>query len=144
MLVSRIILCPRRVQLIVSTDWSHDQLEKHSREIMSLLGNLYLRITSKKIQKRVEDETRPSLVDIARRAPEESSLQDLITTVDRLHALVQERMQGLLVADALDDIMLTLQKVRHAMPPTCAMRSRSCREINFSLNLHPGQRQLTR
>ncbi|KAJ3488505.1 hypothetical protein NLI96_g2773 [Meripilus lineatus] len=33
-------------------DWSTSQLEKHSKEITSLLGNLYLRITSQKIEAR--------------------------------------------------------------------------------------------
>lgn len=78
---------------------------------MSLLGNLYLRITSKKMQKRVQGEPVPSLMDIAIQAPEGSTLRDLMSTVNDLHTLIQKRMQGLLVADALDDIMLTLQKV---------------------------------
>jgi len=91
-------------------DWSQEQLEKHSREIMSLLGNLYLRITSKKIQQRVESEERSSVIDIARDAPEGSRIRDLLTAVDGLSILVQKRMQKLLVVDALDDIMLTLQQ----------------------------------
>ena len=79
---------------------------------MSLLGNLYLRVTSKKIQRRVEGEPALVVVDIARQAPEGSSLRDLLISVDRLGKAVQDCMQRLLVADALDDIMMTLQKVR--------------------------------
>lgn len=79
---------------------------------MSLLGNLYLRVTSRKIQQRVESSPSLSVVDIARQAREGSSLRDLMTSVDRLSDLVQKRMGGLLIADALDEIVLTLQKVR--------------------------------
>lgn len=100
------------MRLICALDWSRDQLEKHSREIMSLFGNLYLRVTSKKIQERVEGAESPSVVDIARRAPDGSTLRDLLHAIGGLKELFQKRMQGLLIADALDDIMLVLQKAR--------------------------------
>ena len=96
---------------ITLLDWSRDQLEKHGREIMSGLGNLYARITSKKIQRRVEDTEKRSVQDIARQAPEGSTLQELLLSVEKLSSLVQARMEGLLIADALDEIMLTLTKV---------------------------------
>ncbi|KAI0691387.1 tRNA synthetases class I (M)-domain-containing protein [Cytidiella melzeri] len=99
-------------------DWSRDQLEKHSREIMSLLGNLYLRITSKKIQQRVEGEERQAVVHIANQCSEGGTMRDLLSAVENLNELVQKRMQGLLVADALDDIMSTLQKGNQLLTET--------------------------
>ena len=86
-------------------------MEKHAHEIMSWFGNLYLRITSKKIQERVGGEKQQSIQDLARQAPEGSTLAELLTSVENLNALVQQRMNGLLLADALGDIMITLQKV---------------------------------
>ena len=35
-------------------DWSEVQLVKHTKELQSLLGNFYLRSTSKKVMERVE------------------------------------------------------------------------------------------
>lgn len=101
--------------LIVTVDWSREQLEKHSRELMSLLGNLYLRITSKKIQERTAGVEAESIAEIASQAPEGSTLKDLLSSVSSLNSLVQKRMQGLLVADALEDIMSTLQKVKRVL-----------------------------
>jgi methionyl-tRNA synthetase len=95
-----------------SSDWSREQLEKHAREIMSSVGNLYSRISSKKIQQKVKDAPKRSVQEIARQAPEGSTLHELLSSVDKLGALFQTRMDGLLVADALDNIILTLQKVR--------------------------------
>lgn len=82
---------------------------------MSLLGNLYLRITSKKIQERTAGVQAESIVEIARQVPEGSTLKNLLSSVSSLSGLVQKRMQGLLVADALEDIMSTLQKVKHIL-----------------------------
>ncbi|KAI0796367.1 tRNA synthetases class I (M)-domain-containing protein [Irpex lacteus] len=95
-----------------------DDLEKHSRELMSLLGNLYLRITSKKIQERTAGVEAESIAEIARQAPEGSTLKDLLSSVSSLNSLVQKRMQGLLVADALEDIMSTLQKGNQLLTET--------------------------
>ena len=78
---------------------------------MSLLGNLYLRITSKKIQERVSGAQQQSVLEVVRSAPEDSHLQDLLSSVANLSGLVQKHMQSLLVADALEDITITLQKV---------------------------------
>ena len=75
-----------------------------------------MRITSKKIQERVDGESKQSILDIARNAPEGSILRDLLLSVANLNTLVQKQMQGLLLADALDEIMLTLQKVPFHLP----------------------------
>ena len=46
---------PLLVLLIHSlSDWSEVQLVKHTKELQSLLGNFYLRSTSKKVMERVE------------------------------------------------------------------------------------------
>ncbi|KAF8076974.1 tRNA synthetases class I (M)-domain-containing protein [Lyophyllum atratum] len=46
------------------TDWSREQLEKHDREIQSLLGNLLLRVTSPKISARASTAPPASLQSI--------------------------------------------------------------------------------
>lgn len=72
-----------------------------------MLGNLYLRVTSAKIQSRIEDQERPSIQDLA--ASEVGS--KLFSLVKNLAGTVKSDMDKLQVADALDAIVLALQEV---------------------------------
>lgn len=94
-------------------DWSHMQMEKHFRELMSLLGNTYLRITSKKIMDKViaADATGEVLELDLLRSLRVSVGSDLWQTVD-------EHMRHLRIADALEQIMETLRLANELMTKT--------------------------
>ncbi|KAI0355421.1 hypothetical protein OH77DRAFT_1454710 [Trametes cingulata] len=94
-------------------DWSQEQLQKHSREIISLLGNLYLRATSAKIAKRVASAPAPAppistLVNTTKFTNLVKALQGLAETFER-------HMQSFQVADAVEAIVLALQEANLAM-----------------------------
>lgn len=91
----------------ISLDWSHEQLQKHSKEITSLLGNLYSRITSAKIQARVAGMKRPSVNAIGG----DDALFELLGCTRNLSIGVHSNMQKLQVTDALEKIVATLQEV---------------------------------
>ena len=76
---------------------------------MSLLGNLYMRISSKKVYGRVEELMSP--IQVAQKAQQKTSLHALVMATESLSGRFQDRMQNLLVADAIDDIVDVLQKV---------------------------------
>ncbi|OBZ70134.1 putative methionine--tRNA ligase, mitochondrial [Grifola frondosa] len=87
-------------------DWSHEQLEKHSREIISLLGNLLMRITSAKIEKRVAGRERPEAQSIAA----EGLVSPLLSSLSALAPSVESDMQNMQVANALETIVAALQE----------------------------------
>ncbi|KAJ3553901.1 hypothetical protein NM688_g3375 [Phlebia brevispora] len=100
-------------------DWSHSQVEKHAREITSLLGNLYMRITSRKIKQRAEDAGLSGAVrTLANSADKNSSVHALLTKTESLRGAVQGKMDGLLIADALDDIIAALAQANQVMTET--------------------------
>lgn len=88
---------------------------------MSLLGNTFLRITSKKIQQRVGSEARPSVTTLFSDLPADSPLRRLGAVLRGLNEKVDEQMGKLLVADALDDVMLALRTVRPLSLPCRVM-----------------------
>ena len=102
--------CP--VSLKCRADWSQEQLQKHSREIISLLGNLYLRATSAKISKRVASVPRPSISLLSSTGT--SALEPLLNSLKALAPTYEQNMQRFQVADAVDTIVLALQEVRRA------------------------------
>ncbi|KAG1818541.1 tRNA synthetases class I (M)-domain-containing protein [Suillus subaureus] len=81
-------------------DWSPEQLEKHADEIRSLLGNFFLRITSRTIRKRVAS------------APQFTFVQLLDQSLDGPNGRVEQCMEKFEVGDALDAIILVLREVR--------------------------------
>ncbi|KAI0920762.1 hypothetical protein AcW1_005059 [Taiwanofungus camphoratus] len=95
-------------------DWSHEQLQKHSKEITSLLGNLYSRITSAKIQARVAGMKRPSVNAIGG----DDALFELLGCTRNLSIGVHSNMQKLQVTDALEKIVATLQEANMLMSRT--------------------------
>ncbi|KIJ62562.1 hypothetical protein HYDPIDRAFT_135631 [Hydnomerulius pinastri MD-312] len=118
-------------------DWSEEQLRKHADEIRNLLGNYFLRITSKAIKKRVCEAhsasneahtTFQSLlaqqltsIDLSKPAAITSAVdldackpttnEDILVLLHNLGGLVSGHMQNLEVADALHAIIMIL---RHA------------------------------
>ena len=93
--------------LIVRVDWSQEQLQKHSREIISLLGNLFMRATSAKIMKKVAAVKQPDVSLIS----ESSAFSPLLAHLKPLAHQVDGRIQGFQLADAVESIVLALQEV---------------------------------
>lgn len=89
--------------------WDAEQLEKVSKEVASLLGNLYLRITSKSIQ------TRAIQGGHGKALSSETENSDIIRTfINNLQGLqgrVKTNMDRLTLADALEDVTLVLREV---------------------------------
>ncbi|KAI0638599.1 tRNA synthetases class I (M)-domain-containing protein [Trametes polyzona] len=92
-------------------DWSQEQLQKHSREIISLLGNLYLRATSAKIMKRVSAVPRPNPSLIS----ESTAFSPLLTSLKRLAPTFEAQMDRFEVADAVETIVSALQEANLLM-----------------------------
>ncbi|KAF5369690.1 hypothetical protein D9615_010166 [Tricholomella constricta] len=101
------------------TDWSREQLEKHDREIQSLLGNFLLRSTSPKIASRASGAQPLTLQAIfgeqqLRRAPSEESESEspilaLLTTTRQLPSKVHAAMESMEVGDALGEVIELLR-----------------------------------
>ena len=92
-------------------DWSQEQLTKHSKEIISLTGNLFLRTTSAAIMKRTADVPRRNVTAVS----DSAAFSPLLSKMKSLAAAYDAHMQGLQLADAVDVITLVLQEVRHAL-----------------------------
>jgi hypothetical protein len=71
-LVGIVLLFIYFLPYFVVLDWSQEQLDKHSKEIQSLLGNFFLRITSRKIQSRIDGVPSRMLEKIHKAEPEGS------------------------------------------------------------------------
>ncbi|KAF8843388.1 hypothetical protein BDN67DRAFT_1028277 [Paxillus ammoniavirescens] len=116
-------------------DWSEEQLRKHADEIRNLLGNYFLRVTSKAIRQRAGtaipiSSEKPSFqgllvrqfsgLDLSTTSStnaldlegcKPSTNEELIALLDNLGGLVSGHMKNLEVADALHAIVMIL---RHA------------------------------
>ncbi|KAI5991147.1 tRNA synthetases class I (M)-domain-containing protein [Pisolithus albus] len=114
-------------------DWSEDQLRKHADEIRNLLGNYFLRMTSRVIKDRVrdaisaaEDKSFQKLLsdqlaevdlsktlDIAAYAESNApcTLEDFLPLLNNLGGVVSDCMKNLEVAESLHAIV---QVLRHA------------------------------
>ncbi|EAU82630.2 methionine-tRNA synthetase [Coprinopsis cinerea okayama7 len=101
-------------------DWSFEQLEKHSKELQSLLGNYLLRITSARITAAAaagyeqQSEASPHALNL-----------ELAREVDALPRRVQELMNNLEVADALSSILDVL-KLANKVITDIAPWSKTC------------------
>jgi len=84
-------------------DWSQSQLEKHSHEIQSLLGNYFLRVTSPKLIERALAAHPLSLDEIQETQEGQFSeaLVQLISLQRETAKRVGEKMQNLEVSEAL-------------------------------------------
>ncbi|TCD62957.1 methionyl-tRNA synthetase [Steccherinum ochraceum] len=93
------------------TSWDSEQLEKVSKEIASLLGNLYLRITSKSIQTRaLQGGDGTTLSSGAEGTGFEGVSQTLVDRLQGLQEQVETNMDGMVVAEALEQITLVLRE----------------------------------
>lgn len=93
--------------MIVCVDWSQEQLQKHSREIISLLGNLFMRATSAKIMKKVATVKQPDVTLVS----ESGAFAPLLARLKSLASEVDGQIQGFQLADAVESIVLALQEV---------------------------------
>jgi len=84
-------------------DWSQSQLEKHSHEIQSLLGNYFLRVTSPKLVERALAAHPLSLDEIqeTQQGQFSKALIQLISLQRETAKRVGEKMQNLEVSEAL-------------------------------------------
>lgn len=97
-------------------DWSRPQLEKHSREIQSLLGNYFLRVTSRKIVARAATAPHLSLQEIRRKyegVNDEFSkaLVQLMDLQRETPKKVRQEMENLEVAEALQHLIELMRVV---------------------------------
>ncbi|KAI9467182.1 tRNA synthetases class I (M)-domain-containing protein [Lactarius psammicola] len=99
-------------------DWSNEQLENNASELQSLLGNFYLRITSAAIRKRLpEDFQSHSRVTLER----STNIEKLMEAVDPLASLasvVDNHLEELRIAEALDAIISQLKAANMMMNAT--------------------------
>ena len=96
----------------VAADWSQSQLLKHSREIVSLLGNLFMRATSDKIMKKVADvkPRNPLLVS------ESSASKPLLDALKVLAPKFDDNLRKFELADAVEAVVAALSEVRFPTP----------------------------
>lgn len=117
----------------MSEDWSEEQLHKYTAEIRNLLGNYFLRVTSKVIKDRVTEALAAAqdvslqnllsqwskvyfsngegrLVDMALDVP--YTVQEFLPLLDNLGNVVSGYMKNLEVAESLHSIVQILQHVR--------------------------------
>jgi len=91
------------------TSWDPEQLEKVSKEISSLLGNLYLRITSKSIQDRALKGGNGNGFSSSESGVGDAA-QVLVSKLETIKDSVQEQMDALVIAEALEQITLVLRE----------------------------------
>lgn len=101
--------------LLSDVDWSQEQLDKHSDELRNLLGNLFMRITSKAIRARIANAEEQldikALLSSTERAKALGIDLELMNSVAALGADVQKNFDSLELGDALEAIMLVLRQV---------------------------------
>jgi methionyl-tRNA synthetase len=101
-----------------NSDWSTEQAEKHLNEIRSLLGNFFLRITSRAIQSRLSSvpNPRPELSEISSSTYQPGNIihqhnRQVLDTLEQLGSRVKSNLDDLEVAEALEQIVLCLKQV---------------------------------
>ncbi len=88
-------------------DWSQEQLQKHSREIISLLGNLFMRATSRKIMRKVSQVKRPDVKLIS----ESSMVSPTLRMLKTLAPQVDAHLRAFQVTDAIEATVQALSEV---------------------------------
>ncbi|KAI0722508.1 tRNA synthetases class I (M)-domain-containing protein [Earliella scabrosa] len=92
-------------------DWSQEQLQKHSREIISLLGNLFMRATSKKIMSKVSRAPRTDVKLI----PESNAVSPLLRALQGLAPTFDGHIRAFQLADAVEVIVQALSEANLLM-----------------------------
>ncbi|KAG1727801.1 hypothetical protein EDB19DRAFT_1897479 [Suillus lakei] len=98
-------------------DWSPEQLEKHADEIRSLLGNFFLRITSRTIQKRVASAPQLTFAQLIDRSLDGPN-GEVLSSLRALKGRVEQCMEKFEVGDALDAVILVLREANGALTHT--------------------------
>ncbi|GJE87424.1 methionine--tRNA ligase [Phanerochaete sordida] len=100
-------------------DWSHDQLDKHYRELMSLVGNTYLRITSPKILNKIKhDEEAEDAEEWDPYVKRSEDVEHLKQRANDLGEKVEQEMSELKIASALEHIIDVLKEANQVMSQT--------------------------
>ncbi|THH10301.1 hypothetical protein EW146_g8411 [Bondarzewia mesenterica] len=94
-------------------DWSTQQLNKHASELQSLLGNLHRRITSDAIKKRLH-----GVFTLGSAIHDSTIVASVVPLLEALSSEVDEQLQLLQVAEALDLIMHQLQVMNKVLSIT--------------------------
>lgn len=118
-------------------DWSPEQLEKHADEIRSLLGNFFLRITSRTIQKRVASAPQLTFVQLLDQ-PLNGPNGDVLSSLRNLKGRVEQYMEKFEVGDALDAIILVLREANGALThtaPWSTQNSPEAAQVSYLLSL---------
>lgn len=104
-------------------DWSQSQLEKHSYEIQSLLGNYFLRVTSPKLVQRALAAHPLSLDEIQETHEGQFSkaLVQLISLQRETAKRAGEKMQNLEVSEALRHLVELMHVVCRSSTLTTQM-----------------------
>ena len=105
-------------------DWTKTQFVKHSTELMSLVGNFYSRITAKKMEKHLRSSRIPTIVELQGAFKEGKQIQgsEVLVQLGGLRQRVQDHMQNLVVADAIQEIVDVLTLVRLGRFPFAIMK----------------------
>ncbi|KAI5829080.1 hypothetical protein K523DRAFT_242998 [Schizophyllum commune Tattone D] len=115
-------------------DWSEVQLVKHTKELQSLLGNFYLRSTSKKVMQRVEaHEQKPSLVLSA--LATDDPLRELHTVARALPQQVEERLLEMDVAGAVTHITEALKLLNKIFGDVAPFQKTTSPEAAYNLHV---------
>jgi len=100
-------------------DWSTEQLDKHSDELRNLLGNLFMRITSKAIRARVAKADGKldikALLSDTEKAKALGVDLELLSSAGALGTTVRRNFDMLELGDALEAIMLVLRQANATM-----------------------------
>ncbi|THV08315.1 hypothetical protein K435DRAFT_832837 [Dendrothele bispora CBS 962.96] len=90
-------------------DWSHIQVSKHDKELQALVGNLFMRVTSATMMSRVKEALENP--EGSTELPEDlrTAFRELSDASAVLGSKVQESMDEMEVADALDSIVELLR-----------------------------------
>jgi methionyl-tRNA synthetase len=88
-------------------DWSELELEKHAHEITDLLGNFFMRITSKAINKRIAQAEQPTMTiaDAAASLPQLGALADMTRALPAVWAKDMEKMEVGLALQSIVNIL---------------------------------------
>jgi methionyl-tRNA synthetase len=95
----------------VVKDWSHEQLQKHSREIQSLIGNFFLRITSPKITALITTDPPPDFSDENTSEWSPSPGPPIMSDLSSLTHQLELSLGALEMSEALERITDVLKRV---------------------------------
>ncbi|KAH9045241.1 tRNA synthetases class I (M)-domain-containing protein [Lactarius pseudohatsudake] len=99
-------------------DWSNEQLENSASELQSLLGNFYLRITSAAIRKRLPEDFQSCSRETLEQSMDVEKLIEVVDPLKSLAAVVDNHLEELRIAEALEAIISQLKAANAMMNAT--------------------------